>query len=113
MYSYNNYLITKTATHCLGSSDNSSQPYEWWYNSTTDAITWYYYKEQYIQIDTESVDSGVEIYLDGEKISQKEKAIEGVVQGQKPSVTLTGTPVNIPAGAAGWFSRCGPLFLHR
>lgn len=101
VYSYNNYLITKTATHCLGSTDNSDQPYGWWYNSTTNAITWYYYKEQYIEIDTESVDSGVEIYLDGEKISQKEKAVEGVVQGQESSVTLTGTPVNIPAGATG------------
>lgn len=101
VYSYNNYLITKTATHCLGSTDNSSQPYVWRYNSTTNAIKWYYYKEQYIEIDTEPVDSGVEIYLDGEKISQKEKAIEGVVQGQGLSVTLTGTPVNIPAGATG------------
>lgn len=100
VYSYNNYLITKTATHCLGSTDNSDQPYVWRYNSTTNAIKWYYYKEQYIQIGAESVNSGVEIYLDGEKISQKEKAIEGVVQEQESSVTLTGTPVNIPAGAA-------------
>lgn len=104
VYSYKNYLITKAANyypHCLGSSGNSSQPYAWWYNSTTNAIKWYYYKEQYIQIGTEPVDSGVEIYLDGEKISQKEKAIEGVVQGQESTVTLTGTPVNIPAGATG------------
>lgn len=102
VYSYNNYLITKAANyypHYLGSSGNSSQPYGWWYNSTTDAIKWYYYKEQYIETGAEPVDSGVEIYLDGEKISQKEKAIEGVVQGQGSSVTLTGTPVNIPAGA--------------
>lgn len=96
-YSYYNYLITET--HYLGSSGDSSQPYKWRYNSTTNAIEWYYYKEQYIEIDTEPVDSGVEIYLDGEKISQKEKAIEGVVQGQELKVTLTGTPVNIPAGA--------------
>ena len=104
VYSYKNYLITikNQYLHCLGSSGDSSQPYAWWHNnnnSTTNAITWYYYKEQYIEIDTEPVDSGVEIYLDGEKISQKEKAIEGVVQGQESSVTLTGTPVNIPAGA--------------
>lgn len=102
VYSYNNYLITKAANyypHCLGSSGDSSQPYAWRYNSTTNAIKWYYYKEQYIQIGAESVDSGVEIYLDGEKISQKEKAVEGVVQGHESSVTLTGTPVNIPAGA--------------
>lgn len=102
VYSYKNYLITKAANyypHYLGSSGNSSQPYAWRYNSTTNAIKWYYYKEQYIEADTEPVDSGVEIYLDGEKISQKEKAIEGVVQGQESSVTLTGTPVNIPAGA--------------
>ncbi len=104
VYSYNNYLITKAANyypHYLGSSGNSDQPYGWWYNSTTNAITWYYYKEQYIEAGAEPVDSGVEIYLDGEKISQKEKAIEGVVQGQESSVTLTGTPVNIPAGATG------------
>lgn len=102
VYSYNNYLITKAANyypHCLGSSGDSSQPYAWRYNSTTNAIKWYYYKEQYIETGAEPVDSGVEIYLDGEKISQKEKAIEGVVQGQESSVTLTGTPVNIPAGA--------------
>lgn len=104
VYSYNNYLITKAANyypHYLGSSGNSSQPYVWRYNSTTNAIKWYYYKEQYIQIGAESVNSGVEIYLDGEKISQKEKTIEGVVQGQESTVTLTGTPVNIPAGATG------------
>lgn len=102
VYSYKNYLITKAANyypHRLGSSGNSSQPYAWRYNSETNAIKWYYYKEQYIQIGAESVNSGVEIYLDGEKISQKEKTIEGVVQGQESSVTLTGTPVNIPAGA--------------
>lgn len=104
VYSYNNYLITKAANyypHYLGSSDDSYKPYGWWYNSTTNAIKWYYYKEQYIKTDTEPVNSGVEIYLDGEKISQKEKAIEGVVQDQESSVTLTGTPVNIPAGATG------------
>lgn len=102
VYSYKNYLITiNQYLHCLGSSDDSSQPYVWRYNSTTNAIKWYYYKEQYIQIGAESVNSGVEIYLDGEKISQKEKTIEGVVQGQESSVTLTGTPVNIPAGATG------------
>lgn len=104
VYSYNNYLITKAANyypHYLGSSDDSYKPYGWWYNSTTNAIKWYYYKEQYIETDTEPVNSGVEIYLDGEKISQKEKAVEGVVQGQKSTVTLTGTPVNIPAGATG------------
>lgn len=104
VYSYNNYLITKAANyypHYLGSSGNSDQPYGWWYNSTTNAITWYYYKEQYIEAGAEPVDSGVEIYLDGEKISQKEKAIEGVVKEQGSSVTLTGTPVNIPAGATG------------
>ncbi|MDD7415377.1 MAG: Ig-like domain-containing protein [Eubacteriales bacterium] len=104
VYSYNNYLITKAANyypHYLGSSGNSSQPYAWRYNNATNAITWYYYKEKYIEIDTEPVNSGVEIYLDGEKISQKEKAVEGVVQGQVSTVTLTGTPVNIPAGATG------------
>lgn len=103
VYSYNNYLITNAANyypHYLGSFEDSSRPYVWWYNnSTTNAIKWYYYKEQYIETGAEPVDSGVEIYLDGEKISQKEKAIEGVVQGKESSVTLTGTPVNIPAGA--------------
>lgn len=74
-----------------------SSGYTW---STSRAGTFYFYKEMIVQTGTEPVDSGVEIYLDGEKISQKEKAIEGVVQGQESSVTLTGTPVNIPAGAA-------------
>ncbi len=74
-----------------------SSGYTW---STSRAGTFYFYKEMIVQTGTESVDSGVEIYLDGEKISQKEKAVEGVVQGQESSVTLTGTPVNIPAGAA-------------
>lgn len=73
-----------------------SSGYTW---STSRAGTFYFYKEMIVQTGTEPVDSGVEIYLDGEKISQKEKAIEGVVQGQESSVTLTGTPVNIPAGA--------------
>ena len=73
-----------------------SSGYTW---STSRAGTFYFYKEMIVQTDTEPVDSGVEIYLDGEKISQKEKAIEGVVQDQESPVTLTGTPVNIPAGA--------------
>lgn len=77
---------------------SSTHPYRW-YSSSNDGDQFYFYKEMIVQTGTESVDSGVEIYLDGEKISQKEKAIEGVVQGQKSSVTLTGTPVNIPAGA--------------
>lgn len=77
-----------------------SSGYTW---STSRAGTFYFYKEMIVQTGTEPVDSGVEIYLDGEKISQKEKAIEGVVQGQESTVTLTltGTPVNIPAGATG------------
>ncbi len=78
--------------------NSSTYPYEW-YSSSNDGDQFYFYKEMIVQIDTETADSGVEIYLDGEKISQKEKAIEGVVQGQESSVTLTGTPVNIPAGA--------------
>lgn len=73
-----------------------SSGYTW---STSRAGTFYFYKEMIVQTGTEPVNSGVEIYLDGEKISQKEKAIEGVVQGQESNVTLTGTPVNIPAGA--------------
>lgn len=80
--------------------NSSTYPYRW-YSSSNDGDQFYFYKEMIVQTDTEPVDSGVEIYLDGEKISQKEKAIEGVVQGQESSVTLTGTPVNIPAGATG------------
>lgn len=79
--------------------NSSTYPYMW-FNSSGDGDQFYFYKEMIVQTGTEPVDSGVEIYLDGEKISQKEKAIEGVVQGQESSVTLTGTPVNIPAGAA-------------
>lgn len=83
---------------------SSTYPYRWfdssYYSYTTYGAQFYFYKEMIVQTGTEPVDSGVEIYLDGEKISQKEKAIEGVVQGQESSVTLTGTPVNIPAGAA-------------
>lgn len=82
---------------------SSTYPYMWFdsssYSYSTYGDQFYFYKEMIVQTGTESVDSGVEIYLDGEKISQKEKAIEGVVQGQESSVTLTGTPVNIPAGA--------------
>lgn len=82
---------------------SSTYPYRWfdssYYSYTTYGAQFYFYKEMIVQTGTEPVDSGVEIYLDGEKISQKEKAIEGVVQGQESSVTLTGTPVNIPAGA--------------
>ena len=70
-----------------------------WQTASSNVTPFYFYKEMIVQTDTEHVDSGVEIYLDGEKISQKEKAIEGVVQGQESTVTLTGTPVNIPAGA--------------
>lgn len=79
-------------------------PYRWYTSSNynpTPGDQFYFYKEMIVQTGTESVDSGVEIYLDGEKISQKEKAVEGVVQEQESSVTLTGTPVNIPAGATG------------
>lgn len=85
-----------TALYYLGYY-SSAYPYRWFYSTYGDQF--YFYKEMIVQTGTEPVDSGVEIYLDGEKISQKEKAIEGVVQGQESSVTLTGTPVNIPAGA--------------
>ena len=78
---------------------NSSTYSYMWFDSSYDGDQFYFYKEMIVQTDTEPVDSGVEIYLDGEKISQKEKAIEGVVQGHESTVTLTGTPVNIPAGA--------------
>ena len=77
---------------------SSTYPYRW-YSSSNDGDQFYFYKEMIVQTGTEPVDSGVEIYLDGEKISQKEKAVEGVVQGQVSTVTLTETPVNIPAGA--------------
>lgn len=82
--------------------DSSASLYRWFnssYYSPTPDYQFYFYKEMILQTGTEPVNSGVEIYLDGEKISQKEKAIEGVVQGQESTVTLTGTPVNIPAGA--------------
>lgn len=98
-----------SVAHYITRRPSSSYLYYLGYNSSTSTYMWfdssyygdqfYFYKEMIVQTDTEPVDSGVEIYLDGEKISQKEKAIEGVVQGQKSSVTLTGTPVNIPAGA--------------
>lgn len=94
--------LTSGGNQIMNRSSNSSyylyysSGYTW---STSNAGTFYFYKEMIVQTGTESVDSGVEIYLDGEKISQKEKTIEGVVQGQESSVTLTGTPVNIPAGA--------------
>lgn len=88
---------------------NSTSLYYLGYNSSTSTYRWfdssyygdqfYFYKEMIVQADTVPANSSVEIYLDGEKISQKEKAIEGVVQGQESPVTLTGTPVNIPAGA--------------
>lgn len=84
---------------------SSTYPYRWFdsssYSYSTYGDQFYFYKEMIVQTGAEPVDSGVEIYLDGEKISQKEKAIEGVVQGQVSTVTLTGTPVNIPAGATG------------
>lgn len=95
-----------SAAHYIMSTDSgylgyysSTYPYGW-YSSSNDGDQFYFYKEMIVQTGTEPVNSGVEIYLDGEKISQKEKAIEGVVQGQESNVTLTGTPVNIPAGAA-------------
>lgn len=97
---------TSPAAHRIMSTTNSgylgyyssTYPYAW-YTSSASGNEFYFYKEMIVQTGTEPVDSGVEIYLDGEKISQKEKAIEGVVQGQESTVTLTGTPVNIPAGA--------------
>lgn len=97
---YNNYSPDR---YYLG-YNSPTYPYRWYtpsYYNPTPGDQFYFYKEMIVQTGTESVDSGVEIYLDGEKISQKEKAVEGVVQGQESSVTLTGTPVNIPAGATG------------
>lgn len=91
------HYIMSTNSSYLGYY-SSTYPYGW-YTSSSNATPFYFYKEMIVQTGTEPVDSGVEIYLDGEKISQKEKAIEGVVQGQESTVTLTGTPVNIPAGA--------------
>lgn len=100
-----------SVAHYITRRPSSTDLYYLGYNSSTYSYMWfdssyygdqfYFYKEMIVQTGAEHVDSGVEIYLDGEKISQKEKAIEGVVQGQKSSVTLTGTPVNIPAGATG------------
>lgn len=92
---YNNYSPNR---YYLGYY-SSAYPYRWFYSTYGDQF--YFYKEMIVQAGTEHVDSGVEIYLDGEKISQKEKAIEGVVQGEESNVTLTETPVNIPAGATG------------
>lgn len=107
VYWYSN--PSSSAAHYITRRPSSSHLYYLGYNSLTYPYMWfdssnygdqfYFYKEMIVQTGTEPVDSGVEIYLDGEKISQKEKAIEGVVQGQESSVTLTGTPVNIPAGA--------------
>lgn len=107
VYWYSN--PSSSAAHYITRRPSSSYLYYLGYNSSTYPYMWfdssyygdqfYFYKEMIVQTGTEPVDSGVEIYLDGEKISQKEKAIEGVVQGQESSVTLTGTPVNIPAGA--------------
>lgn len=97
---YNNYSPNR---YYLG-YNSSTYPYMWFdssYYNPTPGDQFYFYKEMIVQTGAEHVDSGVEIYLDGEKISQKEKAIEGVVQGQESNVTLTGTPVNIPAGATG------------
>lgn len=91
---YNNYPPN---SYYLG-YNSPTYPYRW-YTSSASGNEFYFYKEMIVQADTVPVDSRVEIYLDGEKISQKEKAIEGVVQGQESTVTLTGTPVNIPAGA--------------
>ena len=108
VYWYSN--PSSSAAHYITRRPSSSYLYYLGYNSPTYPYMWfdssyygdqfYFYKEMIVQTGTEPVDSGVEIYLDGEKISQKEKAVEGVVQGQESSVTLTGTPVNIPAGAA-------------
>lgn len=95
---YNNYSPNR---YYLG-YNSPNYPYRWYtssYYNPTPGDQFYFYKEMIVQADTEPVDSGVEIYLDGEKISQKEKAVEGVVQGHESTVTLTGTPVNIPAGA--------------
>lgn len=107
VYWYSN--PSSSAAHYITRRPSSLYLYYLGYNSPTYPYMWfdssyygdqfYFYKEMIVQTGTEPVDSGVEIYLDGEKISQKEKAIEGVVQGQESSVTLTGTPVNIPAGA--------------
>lgn len=95
---------TSQYLYCLG-YNSSTSTYRWFdsshYPYTTYGNQFYFYKEMIVQTGTKPVDSGVEIYLYGEKISQKEKAVEGVVQGQKSTVTLTGTPVNIPAGATG------------
>ena len=108
-YSYPSTTAEQAGHKIVGNI--SSSPYYLGYNSSTYPYKWfssssyggqfYFYKEMIVQTGTEPVNSGVEIYLDGEKISQKEKAIEGVVQGQVSTVTLTGTPVNIPAGATG------------
>lgn len=93
---YNNYAPNR---YYLGYY-SPNYPYRW-YTSSASGNEFYFYKEMIVQTGAEPVNSGVEIYLDGEKISQKEKAVEGVVQGQKSNVTLTETPVNIPSGATG------------
>lgn len=109
VYWYSN--PSSSAAHYITRRPSSLYLYYLGYNSPTYPYMWfdssyygdqfYFYKEMIVQTGTEPVNSGVEIYLDGEKISQKEKAVEGVVQGQESPVTLTGTPVNIPAGATG------------
>ena len=107
VYWYSN--PSSSAAHYITRRPSSSHLYYLGYNSPTYPYMWfdssyygdqfYFYKEKIVQADTVPANSSVEIYLDGEKISQKEKAVEGVVQDQESSVTLTETPVNIPAGA--------------
>ena len=79
-------------------SSSSSYPYCMRSTSTSYRTAFYYYKETVVQSGTTAVESGVDIYCDGTRISQQEYKVQASSQTTR---TLEATPLNVPASATG------------
>ena len=75
---------------------SSSYPYCMRSTSTSYRTAFYYYKETIVQTGTTDVESGVDIYCDGTRISQQEYKVQA---SNGTTVTLEANPLNVPSSA--------------
>ena len=66
--------------------------------SSSNAQSFYFYEERVVPTSTTAVESGVDIYCDGTRISQQEYKVQASSQTTR---TLEATPLNVPASATG------------
>lgn len=77
-------------------SSSNTYPYCMRDTSATYRTKFYYYKETVVPTDTTAVQSGVDIYCDGTRISQQEYKVQASSGTPK---TLEAAPLNVPASA--------------